>query len=176
MMPILVDVDGCIADFVQACLDLAAEKFNIFAQPSDCTYDPLWNAIGCPYLPPAIDEAIAKREFVYRMKPLPGGIEFLRTLEDKYGEKNVFICTSPWNGQWAEQRMAWLRDKAGVKQNRIIQCSAKHLVNGILIDDSVKHLVNRDFGYCIAQPYNTEHKGPRGGYQDCLKWLEDLNA
>jgi hypothetical protein len=173
-IPILVDCDQVLSDFVQACLDLAAEKYNVFATKEDCTKDPPWDAIGCPYLPANINEAIAKGEFVYRMKPLAGGIEFLRDLETQFGERNVYICTAPWNGEWASQRLDWLRDIAKVPMKRVITTSCKYLVQGILIDDSVKHLVNRDFGYCIAQPYNTEFKGPRGNYRECLEWLKEV--
>lgn len=178
--PLLIDVDGVLADFAHAILALAAEKYNVFAQPSDCNKDPIWDAIGCPYLPPAIDDAIRDREFVYRMKPIPGALDFLRTLENTYGPDNVEICTAPWQGkgvgQWSEQRYSWLKDVAKVAPSRIHMTSRKYRIAGILIDDSEKHLIRRKPGerYCIAQPYNIHLEGVviRGGYRECLDWLK----
>jgi len=174
--PILVDCDGILSNFTQACLDLAAEKFNVFALPEDCNKDPLWDAIGCPYLPPAIDDAIRDREFVYRMKPLPGALDFLRTLENTYGKDNIEICTAPWNSQWAEQRYDWLNDIAKIPAQRVHMTKRKYRIPGILVDDTLKHLKPRkdNQAFCIAHPYNTEWTGPRGNYQDCLKWLEGV--
>lgn len=182
--PILVDVDDCIADFMGSCLRLAADKFNIFAKPEDCTKDPYWDALGCPTLEAVIDHEILHREFCYQIKPISAGIQFLRELESLYGTDNVLICTSPWKfdsrqtatGEWASQRYAWLRDVAKVPRDRVIMAKRKRHVQGILIDDSVKNCQQRpvDKSFCIAQPYNTDWLGNRGTYKDCLSWLESI--
>ena len=184
MIPILVDCDDCIADFTGSALHLAAEKFNVFATPEDVTKPELWDSIGCPHLPVAIDDAVLDNDFVYRMKPIAAGMTFLRQLEAKYGVQNVYVCTAPWSsdsrgqeiatGEWASQRYAWLRDVARVPRKRVIMCNAKHLVNGVLIDDSPKNIKGRDFGYCIAKPNNASYTGPRGNYGECFTWLGGL--
>src|ERR1043165_8567972 len=116
MTEIIVDVDGVLSAFTEEVLALAAQKFNIFARPEDCTSDPIWSAIGCPTLESLIDDEIIHREFCYRMKPIEAGIQFLRDLEAEFGVDKVDICTAPWGydqrekatGEWASQRYAWL--------------------------------------------------------------------
>ena len=182
MIPILVDCDDVLSNFTQACLDLAATKFNTFATLEDCVKEEVWDSIGCPYLPPVIDDAVLKHEFCYRMKPISEGIQFFKTLEETYGKDNVFICTAPWSsdardratGEWVSQRYAWCRDILGVSKKRVMSVTAKHLVQGILVDDTPKRLFNRDFGFCIARPNNTGYKGPRGNYAECLEWIGGL--
>lgn len=180
--PLLIDVDEVLADFLGSCLKLAANKFNIFADRQSITKSNYCDALGCPSLDAVIDNEILTREFCYQIKPIAGGITFLRTLEERYGTDNVLVCTAPWQwdsrqtatGEWASQRYAWLRDVAKVPQDRVIMGKRKRHVQGILIDDSVKNCQKRpvDKSFCIAQPYNVEWTGNRGTYADCLKWLE----
>jgi hypothetical protein len=181
MQNILVDCDEIIRDYRGAMLKLAAEKFNIFATYEQITQDDVGPAIGCSGLESLVDEEVLYREFVYKMKPISEGIAFLHELERLYGEENVTICTSPWaqdgrersTGEWASQSYAWLRDFAGVPRKRVIMATKKDLVQGFLIDDRVKNLVNRrkGDGFCIAHPHNTSYTGPRGSYEDCLALL-----
>src|SRR5688572_16761649 len=121
MKDILVDVDNCLSDLTGSLLQLAADKFNIFASREQHTEDRLSASIGCPGLDYILDEEILHREFCYRMQLLEGAEAFFRTLEETYGKDHVFICTKPWaapedrreraTGEWASQRYAWLRDK-----------------------------------------------------------------
>jgi 5'(3')-deoxyribonucleotidase len=181
-----VDCDEVLSDYRGAMLKLAADKFNVFATYDQITSDDVGPSIGCAGLEYAVDEEVLYREFVYKMKPIPEGIAFLRELENRYDKENVVICTSPWafdsreraTGEWASQRYAWLRDFAGIPKKRVIMASMKHLVRGILIDDRAKNLEARapNAGYCIAHPHNTAFKGPRGNYEECLIWLEERAA
>jgi 5'(3')-deoxyribonucleotidase len=180
-VPLLVDCDGVLSAFTEACLDLAARQFNVFAQREDVTSNDVGASIGCPALEHLISEETLHREFCYRMKPIVQGVLFFKTLEETYGKDRVFVCTKIWrgdsrekaSGEWASQRLAWLRDHLGVNKGRVFMCDNKHMVDGILIDDSVKNFEKRKpgTGFCIAHPYNSGHSGPRGDYQDCLAWL-----
>lgn len=181
---LLADCDNVLSDLTGAYLKLAAEKFNIFATREQHTQREFGPSIGCPAFEYAIDDEVLHREFCYRIPPIPEGVRFFKQLEEIYGKENVYVCTKVWGGdqreratgEWASQRYAWLRDHLGVRRDRVFMCSAKHKVPGILIDDSVSHLQSRPAGngFCIAHPYNTEWTGPRGNYQDCLKWLEGV--
>jgi hypothetical protein len=183
-LPILCDADNVLIDFTQACLQLAAVKFNIFATPDQVTGDEIGPSIGCPALEYLIDDEVLHHEFTYRMKPLVEGVAFFKTLEETYGKENVYCCTKPWGGdsreratgEWASQRYAWLRDHLGVLRKRVYMAGVKKHVQGILIDDMPKNLVGRPEGqaFCIAHPYNTGYTGPRGNYQDCLEWLKGV--
>lgn len=179
---LLVDADNVLVDFTKACLDLAARQLNVFATPEDVTGDEIGPSIGCPALEYLIDDEVLHKEFCYQMQPIRQGVLFFKALEEIYGKDRVFVCTKPWRGdnreratgEWASQRYAWLRDHLGVNKGRVFMCDHKHMVDGILVDDSVKNLEKRKSGtgFCIAHPYNTRWKGPRGNYQDCLNWLK----
>lgn len=184
-LPLMVDADNVLIDFTGACLQLAADKFNVFKTPEDVTGSEIGPSIGCPALEYLIDDEVLHHEFTYRMKPLSAGVLFFKALEEIYGPDNVFVCTKPWGGdsreratgEWASQRYAWLRDHLGVLRNRVYMAGGrKQHVQGILIDDSVKNLEKRSPGqaFCIAHPYNTGYTGPRGNYQDCLEWLKGV--
>lgn len=181
-----MDCDGVLSQCVESFLQLAADKFNVFATPGQVTGDQIGPSIGCPGLEYLIDEQVLHHEFVYRMKPITEGLEFFKTLEETYGKDNVYVCTKVWSGgpgdnrekatgEWASQRYAWLRDHLGVLRKRVYMAGVKKHVQGILIDDSINNLKGRPKGhtFCIARPYNTGYGGPRGDYQDCLEWLKN---
>lgn len=180
-----VDCDEVLSQFGNEVLRVAAARYNVFKTVDDLTHELYEVALGCPHLPRDISEEVLNAEFTYRMKPITAGIEFLRTLESLYGKENVYVCTSPWGGgdsrekatgEWASQRYAWLRDYANVPRKRVIMASNKDLVapDGILIDDSVRHLKNRKYGFCIATAANASYKGPRGNYQDALNYIKEI--
>ena len=169
MLPVLVDCDGVLADFHTAVLDLAFSRAGICKSVEEWLVWDTKTALGWDRADEEITKAVIENEFCYRMKAYPGALLFLRTLERICGEENVLICTSPWNAEWMSQRAAWLEDVARVPIKRQIQCSRKDLVEGWLVDDSSKHLQERGgHGFCIAQPWNQDYRGMRGGYRECL--------
>lgn len=185
-LPLLVDCDGILTQCVESFLQLAADKFNVFATVDQVTGDEIGPSIGCPGLEYLIDEQVLNHEFVYRMKPIREGALFFKALEEIYGPESVYVCTKPWSGgpgdnreratgEWASQRYAWLRDHLGVLRKRVYMAGVKKHVHGILIDDSVKNLVGRPEGhaFCITRPYNVGYRGPRGDYAECLEWLKE---
>lgn len=180
---LLVDCDEVLSDFVGSSLALAAKLYNVFSTRDDVTDGKIEVSLGCPHLPRDIEQEVMYGDFVYRMKPITEGIEFLRALESLYGADRVFICTTPWKGdklqratgEWTSQRYNWLRDYAGVSSNRVIMASAKYLVapDDVLIDDSVSKLNGRKKAFCIARPHNTGYSGPRGNYAQALEWIKE---
>lgn len=171
MSPILIDCDGVLSHFTRACFALA-ERVGVHATDEDVAEWDTAKCIGYPGLNDAITRAILRDELVYRMPEYPGAIAWLRSLEAEHGADNVFVCTSPWNAEWLSQRAAWL-EKRGVPLQRQIQCSAKHLVPGLLVDDRPGvHLTRTDGAtFCLARPWNKGDGAPRGDYADASAWL-----
>lgn len=168
MLPILIDCDEVLSDFSGEVCRLGREH-AVYAMREDITQFDIGAAIGWNRWRDAVDSAIMHRELVYRMPPIEGAIAWLRGIEDEFGADRVYVCTSPWNAEWAGQRSAWLSER-GVPITRQIQCKAKQLVAGHLIDDSVANLKGR-LGFCIARPWNAGYAGPRGDYAAALAWL-----
>jgi 5'(3')-deoxyribonucleotidase len=176
-LPILIDCDEVLADFVGACLQLAADKGGIYATKEQITGWDIGKAIGWPQLNTAVTEAIRTRELTLRLKEVPGSIPWLRDVEQTFGADRVYVCTSPWNGPWADQRISWLENR-GVPLKRIIQMSPKHLLPGFLVDDALHHATARPAGtaFVIAQPWNKDTPAdiPRGDHSAALAWLKDV--
>lgn len=176
-LPILIDCDEVLSDFVGRVLELAAEFGGIYANREQITGWDMSKVLGWPGLDACVTERINKRELCFRLEETPGAISWLRQVEAEFGVDRVFICTSPWNAEWASQRMAWL-ERRGVPKSRQIQCSAKHLIPGYLIDDAAHHAARRPPGqaFIIDAPWNRgECPGtPRGNHEAALAWLREV--
>ncbi len=176
--PVLVDVDGVLADFTGGCLGLAREAGILGKTEADITRWDTGACLGWPGLNDAVTRAVAHRDFCYRLREYEGAIAWLRQLEREHGEENVLACTSPWNAEWTSQRAAWL-ERRGVPLQRQIQCSAKHLVSGYLVDDRAGVHVKRAPGatFCLTRPWNASADEPaRGGYEDAAMWLREARG
>lgn len=174
MKPILIDCDGVISNMTRSVLQLAHERSEALDKgPEDVTNWEYDISLGWKGVNAAITDAIARREFVYRMHPYPGAFMALRVLEKTFGKENVLVCTSPWNAEWASQRYAWLQDFAGVERKRVIMCSRKELVAGFLIDDHVENLKGRPFhdAFLVARPHNAGAPFTRGTLEDAVDLL-----
>jgi 5'(3')-deoxyribonucleotidase len=176
-LPILLDCDEVLTDFVGACLDLAAREGGVYATRDEITGWDIGKAIGWPKLNDAITFAVNNKELCARLKEVPGSIPWLRDVEATFGADRVYVCTSPWNGRWADQRIDWLAFH-GVPLKRVIQMSNKKLVPGYLVDDALHHIEARPAGtgFLIAQPWNKAGEGlyPRGDHTAALAWLKEV--
>lgn len=158
---ILLDVDGVLADFVSAFLDVVREQLGRSYQPEDVTSFGIANSLRlskedfdrCALI-------VGEPGFCAGLGIYPGAIEgvaHLRSIAE------VYIVTSPWNSNptWTHDREAWLERHFGIPHSRVIHTSAKHLVRGdFLIDDKTETLqrwsvANRD-GLAVqwATPHN----------------------
>jgi hypothetical protein len=169
---ILVDCDGVIANMTHSVLQLARDKANVFDKgEEDITAWDYGASLGWPGVNHAIDEAVLHHEFVYRMVPFAGAFAALRRLEARFGKDNVLVCTSPWCGEWAAQRYAWLKDFADVDHGRVIMCKQKHRIPGFLIDDCVDNFRYRNFNdsFLIARPHNAGSLLTRGTLDEAVE-------
>lgn len=177
--PVLLDCDGVLADFTGGCLALARAQAGILDKTeADITRWDTGGCLGWPGLDDAVSHAINHRDFCYRLAEYEGAIAWLRQLEREHGADSVFVCTSPWNAEWTSQRAAWL-EKRGVPLRRQIQCSAKHLVSGYLVDDRPGVHAKRPQGstFCLDRPWNAAAPEPlRGGYADAAAWLRQVRV
>ena len=183
-LPILIDCDEVLADFVGAVLQLARGR-GITASRADVTEWDIGKAIGWPGFASAVTYHV-DAGLCGRLHEVPGAIGWLRRVECEFGAERVFICTSPWNAAWAGQRSQWLVDR-GVPTSRQIQMAEKHLLPGHLIDDAAHH-INGDpakgrpprpdgQGFLVAAPWNSDGgRHPRGSLEDALVWLRKVAA
>jgi hypothetical protein len=176
-LPILIDCDGVLSNFSEAVARVAIRKFNKKFENTD------WHSFKqIEGLEDAINDAILRDRFVYNMREMVNGISWLRHVEKTFGADRVFICTSPWNENWMNERAHWLI-KHGVPLERQIQVKRKHLVPGYLVDDAEKNFVaNAEKGiparpanqsFLLAREWNKPVEGiERGNYMDAFAWLK----
>jgi hypothetical protein len=153
-----------------------AKEAGVSATREDVTQWDIGAAIGFPQWGDAVGNAI-KAGLVRHMPEVSGGIAWLRDVERTFGADRVFVCTSPWNGEWAAQRSDWLIAR-GVPLKRQIQTAAKHLIPGHMVDDAIKNCSGRGPGqaFLLAQPWNKAGIPgvPRGDHAAALQWLKEV--
>lgn len=174
-LPILIDCDEVLSDFVGECLRVAAESGYGGTLDQITGWD-IGKCLGWKGFDAAITNRVDTAELCYRMPEVPGGIGWLRAVEAEFGAARVFICTSPWNASWAAQRIAWL-EKRGVPLKRQIHTSQKALIPGLLIDDAQHHIEAREpgQGFLIAQNWNRRLPDvPRGDHYAAMAWLREV--
>lgn len=177
-LPILIDCDGVLADFTEGCLELARSRAGIFDKTeADITRWDTGGCLGWPGLDVAVDHALRHSEFCYRLGEYEGAMHWFRDVELEFGAERVFVCTSPWNADWAGQRAAWL-EKRGIPLKQQIQCSAKHLIPGYLIDDRPGVSLTRALSqtFTLARPWNADDANVRGDYAAATAWLRRVTA
>src|SRR5690606_31894301 len=174
-----IDGDGVLADLSVAVLELARNVAGIYDKTeADVVHWEYEKSLGWPALWHVVGEHVNTRELCFRLPEYPGAIRWLRELEREHGEDNVLVCTSPFNAAWASQRAAWL-ERRGVPLKRQIQCSAKHLVSGYLVDDRAGVHAKRPPGstFCLTRPWNAASAEPiRGGYAEAAAWLREVRG
>lgn len=180
---VLLDVDGVIANFIDATLELLRRDHRVM-----CTDDsrnwPCWSMADAIFrqwpkdadcywgLPPKISVEESTRllsdvwnseRFATGIRPYEGAIEGVLALMEI---ADVYFVTSPiWTSKtWTYDRALWLRDHLGIDNRRIIFTSSKHLVHGdIFVDDKPetveKWRQHNSPAYAVVwdQPYNQGH-------------------
>jgi 5'(3')-deoxyribonucleotidase len=154
---ILLDVDGVIADFTSAYLEIANKLAGTDWKHDDQTD---WNLGFLPGLAAVENEAwkaVGLPGFARRIKAYDGAIDGVRRLAEL---GDIYIVTSPvWMHGLAEgetqeahelhgrtfcyDRVRWLEEHFGLARNHIIFAYDKHLVEGdVFIDDKPSNVEN----------------------------------
>ncbi|MCI5051075.1 MAG: hypothetical protein MRY57_02100 [Candidatus Pacebacteria bacterium] len=111
-----IDMDGVIVDFESGILAISEEERETYAEKYS----------RCPGI-------------FSKMKPLPGGIEAVNTLKDKY---DVYFLSAPnWenSSSWSD-KVDWIKCYFPDMEKRLILSHNKNLNHGdYLIDDRLKY-------------------------------------
>lgn len=139
---ILLDVDGVLADFVSAYLDIVERVTGRRYQPHDVTSFDIGESLGLARAESAAcKRALGNSPCVARTLGIyPGAREGVRRLNEI---ADVYIVTSPWNSNptWTHDREWWLHEHFRIPHSRIVHTSAKHLCRGdFLVDDRTETL------------------------------------
>ena len=157
--PILFDVDGVLASFVQGMLDFVNRRDDSVITLIDVTDDlrlyDFWDE--------ECENHARSSGFAKTLKPIPEGCKAVEELLSR-GEKIVFV-TSPYGEAptWCHDRTKWLESTFGVTRNDVIFARSKQYVDGItLIDDLPRNIFNwqkywNRSGFLVHQPQNYEN-------------------
>jgi 5'(3')-deoxyribonucleotidase len=159
---IFLDMDGVLTDFIGGAIKTLNARYKTdHTISSYCReygkYDmekhwgisvkDFWWALDSNY------------SFWYDLEPMPWAVPLYMRLQE-FG--TVTIVTSPSESvNCASQKMAWLRDKMGIKSESVIIGSRKYLLagNGVLIDDyapNVKKFIDAGGqGFVLPSNWNT---------------------
>ncbi len=177
---VLIDMDGVVADFELAFLNIWKEKYpkRHFIELEDrrsfyttSQYPAKWW--------PQMWKIMTNEGFFANMEPLEGSIKSIKKMARSGYE--IYFCSAPLiqNPYCASEKYAWIKKQLGRKwEKRLILSSDKTLVQGnFLIDDrdkikgdhkpSWEHLI-------FDRPYNREVKSNRRINWD--NWREVLSS
>lgn len=183
-MRILIDLDGVVADFVQAWCDEANRYYlpsMIHLSPSDITE---WmmhkNTNG--YMTREESESIwLENGFFLRLKPIDDAFNGILDLY-KSGHEIVFVSFCK---RGFEDKLSWLQKETqyyGIKYETIFT-HAKHMIDGdVFIDDYPENCKAWQTAHptgtaiCFAAPYNTHYEGLRiGNWKQVLNKISELS-
>lgn len=137
---ILVDVDGVLADFTQAALDLVYMVTGKQHKPSQITKWEVFDSIQEPEAKKEVYRILRDRGGCTAIPPCDGAKEGLAKLREI---ANVVIVTSPFKGSevWAYERELWLYAHFGIHVNDVIHAHRKERIHGdLFLDDKPKHV------------------------------------
>lgn len=177
-MRVVLDVDGVIADFVGAVLDV---RNAIVFPPLSRDHVKEWDMETL--LPPGHRDAFfwhcGRPGFCARLAEFPSAIAALRELQRR-GHEIVF-ATAPWNSPtWIEERTAWLQARfPGVEIHHVKDKTGVH--GDVFIDDKPEHVIAWSQAHPGAHarlwdaPYNRESNLRRlHNWPDALEMIAKL--
>lgn len=174
MKPILLDVDGVIADFVGAlCELLKCNGVALSVEDVKC-----WDLAELSKSWPEDDRKTLNKLITQTdgytwhdlIQPYPGSRAFVNRLSN-FGKREVLYVTSPLGvPSWHNAREDWLQQHFGAKRDQIIfahSAAKKHVAGAMLIEDRYDTCLNwvqqdpTRKAYVLARPWNTNNIGPQ---------------
>ena len=138
---VLVDVDGILANFIQAALDIVEDVSGKKYHHDDIkTWDVFDSLVEHKHLMDDVYGALKSQHGCYNIPIYDGAQEGVRALQQV---AHVIILTSPFGGSrtWMREREQWLVNHFNISPKDIFHGHHKHLVRGdIFIDDKVEHI------------------------------------
>jgi 5'(3')-deoxyribonucleotidase len=174
---VLLDVDGVLADFAGAWIDLINAERHPDLTPirrEDLNeweiFDALeksgtFNEKELARLKKTCHDETARKGFCASLKVIQDAEDNVRKLM-LFAE--VFIVTSPWHTDyWVNERSAWVQRHFGIPRSNVMHGSAKHICAGdFLIDDKTSTVVKwaqeayNGRGIVFATPHNVNDPIP----------------
>ena len=140
---LLLDCDGVLADFVSAYLKIVEFQLGRSHTPAEVTRWDINASLGITGVDSSnVKRAIGNAPRLARNLAVYDGAKY--GVSELLDLTDLYIVTSPWNSNptWTHDREAWLFENFGIRSNRVIHTSAKHMVRGdILVDDKTETLV-----------------------------------
>ena len=160
---VLVDVDGVLADFNQAYLNVVNELMGTKYKVADLTE---WDMDLCLKIPDKVAKAaearICEPGFCAQLPEIEGAIHTVNRLSRV---SDVVFVTAPYPGpHWVHERTEWLRMRA--ESQKVVHTHHKEYVRGdCLVDDKLDNLMKWSAAWpdglpvLYARPYNAGIKG-----------------
>lgn len=159
MNPILIDVDGVVADFHGPVIDYIFDRWGIKVSRDEITGGDIRKYAQGKW----DDEAegfILSDGFAQTLKPFPGAIEAIKSIMEN---NEVVFVTAPYLGSktWDHDRREWLKHHFDINRDQLIFAHNKAIVSGMtIIDDKWETIVdwshlNKKTSICFQQPWNT---------------------
>lgn len=137
-MRVLLDCDGILADYCQACFDMIKPVTGVTHTLDQVTHWDLFDVLGYAEMLPVFRSLQEERGWCSSFPVYAGAQDAVKALQEKH---EVVIVTSPMTAPtWTYERTQWLKQHFGIPKDRIIHTAGKHYVEGdVLVDDSVDH-------------------------------------
>ena len=146
---ILVDMDGVLADIYPSYLKTLREDYQRYLTLDDCM------GVGERVLLPDIENMLNKNHVFRHLPVMPGSIEGLRYLNEKY--QVVIVSSATEFPNCLNDKQAWLQENFPfIHWEQMIFCGIKNRIMGdIMIDDHPKNLLRFPGQRIIfTQPHN----------------------
>lgn len=158
-LPVLVDVDGVLADFNQPLLDLLNDKHHLSLTNKDVVDFHIQKGFA-QYWDEECEKLINGKGFCLNLKILPGAQEGIQALRENGCD--IIFTTSPLvsNNYWHNERQKWLEKNFDASYKDVIFAHQKQYVQGrVLIDDRFKNvkewaIFNKKPAILFSQPWN----------------------
>lgn len=167
-MPVLIDVDGVIANFCGAVALYIEDKFNLKIDQSKI-YGDVRNEAGGLW-DDECEAFIRSDGFALNLEEFPGAVDAVKEIMEKH---EVVFVTSPYGESktWCYDRYNWLNERFDITRDDIIFCRDKRFVQGVsLIDDRFENIqdwarFNNRMGILFDRPWNKKEQDELSEYR-----------